>query len=294
MPLRFVPPDFDHRVRWTVSLSGHQLFRLSWADLLDEWPTSVALVLAIAAVLAPLLVLNGLRTGVIGEIFERLRTDSTMRRVTLEATGANRFDDQWFRLIGERSDVAFILPSTRFAAGQVHITAVSGASVQPLRVSLAPTGPGDPVFGHDSPPLEANTAVKLSAAVAVKTGLRLGDRLHLDVERRRADGRIEPANIEVMVAEIAPPERHGTLIVFIRPALLLAVEAFRGRLRSAGTRICFRAGKGGSRRLSEFPALCQADRGCSGPRRLSVGRAGSEREDASRADCLRRQVEPQR
>ena len=210
-----------------MPLSGHQLLRLSLADLLDEWPTSVAVTLAIAAVLAPLLVLNGLRTGVIGEIFERLREDPAMRRITLDATGARRFDDRWFRTIRERPDVAFILPSTRFAAAQVDIAPVDDASVQPLRVSLASTGPGDPVFGADSPPLASSTKVKLSAAVAARTGLKLGDGLYIDVERRRANGRIEPAGIQATVTEIAPPDRHGGTVVFVRPDLLLAVEAFR-------------------------------------------------------------------
>ena len=210
-----------------MPLSGHQLLRLSLADLLDEWPTSVAVTLAIAAVLAPLLVLNGLRTGVIGEIFERLREDPAMRRITLDATGARRFDDRWFRTIRERPDVAFILPSTRFAAAQVDIAPVDDASVQPLRVSLASTGPGDPVFGADSPPLGSSTEVKLSAAVAARAGLKLGDGLYIDVERRRANGRIEPAGIQATVTEIVPPDRHGGTVVFVRPDLLLAVEAFR-------------------------------------------------------------------
>ena len=210
-----------------MSLSGHQLLRLSLADLLDEWPTSVAVMLAVAAVLAPLLVLNGLRTGVIGEIFERLREDPAMRRITLDATGARRFDDRWFHMIGERPDVAFILPSTRFAAAQVDIALVDDASAQPLRVSLASTGLGDPVFGPDSPTLGSSAEVKLSAAVADRTGLKVGDALYIDVERRRADGRIEPAGIEATVTEIASSVRHGGTVVFVRPELLLAVEAFR-------------------------------------------------------------------
>ena len=210
-----------------MQLRGHQLFRLALEDLLDEWSTAVAVMLAIAAVLAPLLVLNGLRTGVVGEIFERLRVDPAMRRITLDATGARRFDNQWFGMIRDRPDVAFVLPSTRFAAAQVDITPVDGASPKPLRVSLASTGPGDPVFGPDSPALRSNAAVKLSAAVAARAGLGLGDRLFIDVERRRADGRIEPAGIEAEVTDIARPERHGGTVVFVRPNLLLAVEAFR-------------------------------------------------------------------
>ena len=210
-----------------MRLSGIQLLRLTLADLADEWPTAVAVALAIAAVLAPLLVLNGLRTGVIGEIFERLRADPAMRRVTLDATGAQRFDDEWFRTVRERPDVAFVLPSTRFAAAQVDVTPVANGNAQPVRVSLAPTGPGDPVFERVSPELQTDRAVKLSAAVAERTGLEVGHRLFVDVERRRADGRIEAAGIEATVVDIARPARHGGTVVFVRPELLLAVEAFR-------------------------------------------------------------------
>ena len=185
--------------------------------------------LAIAAVLAPLLVLNGLRTGVVGEIFERLRADPAMRRITLDATGARRFDDAWFRKIRERPDVAFLLPSTRFAAAQVEVTPIGpeGAPGSPLRVSLASTGPGDPVFEPGSPALRSNAAVKLSAAVAARSGLKAGDALFIDVERRRAGGRVEAAGIEASVTDVARPERHGGTVVFVRPELLFAVEAFR-------------------------------------------------------------------
>ena len=98
------------------------MLRISIADLLDEWPIAVAVMLAIAAVLAPLLVMNGLRAGVIGEIFERLRADPAMRHISLDATGATRLDPKWFRTMAERGDVAFVLPSTRFTAAQVEIS----------------------------------------------------------------------------------------------------------------------------------------------------------------------------
>ncbi|MDA0703184.1 MAG: ABC transporter permease, partial [Proteobacteria bacterium] len=67
-----------------MTLRLGQLLRLSIADILDEWPFALAVTLAIAAVLAPLLVLNGLQAGVVGEIFERLRADPAMRRITLD------------------------------------------------------------------------------------------------------------------------------------------------------------------------------------------------------------------
>ncbi|ANK81456.1 MAG: hypothetical protein TEF_12080 [Rhizobiales bacterium NRL2] len=209
-----------------MRLRGVQLLRLSAADLADEWPIAVAVVLAIAAVLAPLLVLNGLQTGVIGEIFDRLRADPAMRRITLDATGARRFDADWFEAMRARDDVAFVLPSTRFAAAQVDITPVAGNS-GPLRVSLVPTGPADPVFDAATPRLGSIAELRLSAAAARRADLEEGDRVFVDVERRRADGRIEAAGIEAAVTAIAAPERHGGVVAFVRPELLRAIEAFR-------------------------------------------------------------------
>lgn len=210
-----------------MTLRLTQLLRLSFADILDEWPFALAVTLAIAAVLAPLLVLNGLQTGVVGEIFERLRADPAMRRITLDATGARRFDSDWFEAMRERPDIAFILPSTRFAAAQVDVTPADKPGAAPIRVSLVPTGAGDPVFGEDSSDLAAMDDVKISADVAAQTGLAPGDRLFVDVERRRGDGRIEAAGIDAKVLAIAAPERHGGAVVFVRPDLLLAIEAFR-------------------------------------------------------------------
>ena len=183
--------------------------------------------LAIAAVLAPLLVMNGLRAGIVGEIFDRLRADPAMRRITLDATGAKRFDEEWFRTIGNRPDVAFVLPSTRFAAAQVEVTPVEDASVPPLRVWLVPTGPDDPVFEPDSPAIRTHFEVKVAHAVADRARLKNGDKIFIDFERRWGDGRVEAAAAEATIVDVARLERHGGTVVFGHPKLLLAIEAFR-------------------------------------------------------------------
>ncbi|WP_416896965.1 MAG: FtsX-like permease family protein [Minwuia sp.] len=210
-----------------MSFSPVHLGRLASADLFDEWPVAFAVSLAIAAVLAPLLVLSGLQSGIVGEIFDRLRADPSMRRITLDATGARRFDAAWFEAMRARPDVAFVMPSTRFAAAQVDITPAEGDNLRPLRVSLTPTGPGDPVFGGATPGLDTISDVLITAAVAEQTGLTVGNRLFLDVERRRSDGRIEASGIDATVRGVAAAVRHGGTVVFVRPELLRAIEGFR-------------------------------------------------------------------
>ena len=211
-----------------VIQAARQLFRISLYDLLDEWPVGIAVLLAIAAVLAPLLVINGLRTGVIGEIFERLRADPAMRRISLDATGATRFDTAWFRDMSNRKDVAFVLPSTRYAAAQVEIGPADGEEATlPFRVWLVPTGAGDPVFETPSPALDPLEEVKIAYVVAERAKLAIGEYLFIDVERRGDGGRVETAGVRVRVVDIAAPARHGGTVMFADPKLLAAIEAFR-------------------------------------------------------------------
>lgn len=208
--------------------AARQLLRISLSDLLDEWPVGLAVGLAIAAVLAPLLVINGLRAGVIGEIFERLRADPAMRRISLDATGATRFDAAWFRDMGNRKDVAFVLPSTRYAAAQVEISPADGEEgTLPLRVWLVPTGAGDPVFETESPALDPLKEVKIAYVVAERAKLAIGKYLFIDVERRGDKGRAETAGVRARVVDIAAPARHGGTVVFAHPKLLADIEAFR-------------------------------------------------------------------
>ena len=67
-----------------------QIFRLVFADLGHEKLLSLCQVVAIAAVLAPLLVLFGLREGVIGTLIERLNRDPTLRLVVPEVPSSSK------------------------------------------------------------------------------------------------------------------------------------------------------------------------------------------------------------
>lgn len=208
-----------------MKLSVSQLGRLAFADLLDEWPIALAVTLAIAAILAPLLVLSGLQSGVIGEIFDRLRADPAMRRITLDATGAARFDDDWFRTMRARPDVGFVMPATRFAAAQVDVSPVDGG--RSLRVSLVPTGENDPVFQDGDPLPQSVDEVRVSSPVAEALGVGRGKLIAIDVERRRADGQVQAAGIDATIVAIADPLTHGGNVVLVRPELLAAIESFR-------------------------------------------------------------------
>ncbi|MEO1091055.1 MAG: ABC transporter permease [Pseudomonadota bacterium] len=204
-----------------------RLLKVALADLGHEWSVSLAATFSMVAVAAPLVVLLGLREGIIGELLERLRADPAVRLVTLDATGAARFDPAWFERMAARDDVAFVHPATRFAAAQVDLIAEDGEA----RVSLLPTAPGDPVFGTDVGALETPFAIKLTHDLAQRLRVGTGSTLGLAFERS-VGGRIEPLVLTVTVADVAAAADHQGRAAFARFELLTAIEDFRDGFRA--------------------------------------------------------------
>ena len=108
-----------------------------------------------------------------------------MRIITLDATGSARFDPAWFDTARSWPETGFVLPSTRFAAGQADFSVGDGAE---QRASLLPTAMGDPVFGPGSPELGELLDAKLSADLAARLAVAPGGTVRAAVERRVAGG----------------------------------------------------------------------------------------------------------
>ncbi|HKU99161.1 MAG TPA: hypothetical protein VJR58_27960, partial [Vineibacter sp.] len=121
-----------------------RIVALALADARHEWRATLCLVLALAAVLAPLLVLFGLRFGVVQTLTERLANDP--RNLEIVPIGAGRFDKAWFDRARTWPEVAFVIPRTRAIAASMDLLNPGGSAVN---VEMIPTAPGDPLLkGH--------------------------------------------------------------------------------------------------------------------------------------------------
>lgn len=198
-----------------------QLFRLLAGDLRHDRVAVICQALALAAVLVPLLVLLGLRAGIIGTLIARMDADPAMRLILPEVTGANRFDAAWFARWSGRPDVAFLLPSTRAIAGQVDL----GTDSATLRVAWQPTAPGDPIAAGGIL-AEGVDEISLSAEAARRLNVKPGDRLTASVERSRG-GRVEPVAFPLRVRDVVPAERSSGVSAYVALPLLGAVQAYR-------------------------------------------------------------------
>src|SRR3954467_13413815 len=85
------------------------VIELAVADLHHEWVLTLCMTLTVAAVLAPLLLLLGLKHGTIETLRARLVEDPVYREIKPNQT--MNLPPQWFDEWRQRPGVAFLLPT---------------------------------------------------------------------------------------------------------------------------------------------------------------------------------------
>ncbi|XCY74524.1 ABC transporter permease [Pseudomonas sp. CBR-F] len=188
---------------------------LAWQDYRNDAWLSVCSVLALVAVIAPLLVLFGLKFGLVSSLTERLENDPATREII--PLGGGRFSSEFVEQLRQRSDVAFALPRTR----QIAATAQLGA----VTVEMLPTADNDPLLAGLPMPKGLDQIV-LSHTAAEKLGAKAGDWLEASFGRQVA-GRVESQRLRVQVLQVAPLEAFARDGLFAPLGLLEAAEDYR-------------------------------------------------------------------
>lgn len=197
-------------------------FRLSRKDYLREWRISGSFIIALAAVLGPMMVLFGLKFGVVGGMVEELVQDPRNREV--RPLGSGRYTDQWIEKMAAREDVAFVVPLTRRIAANMQLT--SRESKKIISVELIPSGQGDPLLsGLNAIPEGANRII-LSQAAADRLKVKSGDVINGSVGRR-FQGKSEREHLDLQVLVVAPAAAFNRVGAFVSVSLLKAVEDYR-------------------------------------------------------------------
>jgi len=203
---------------------NREILRLAYRDFAHERRISLCFVLALMAVLAPLLVLFGLKFGLVDTLARRLVESPSNREVL--AVGSRRFDDAWFARIAARPDVAFVIPNTRRIAASLS-RLMSPAKGTDLRaVQMIPTGPGDPLLEGSAAAPKGMAELVLSGAAAIKLGVGPGERLAARIDRQRG-GRDEGVVWEVTVTAVLPTEAFPEEAALVPLVLLVATEDYR-------------------------------------------------------------------
>jgi putative ABC transport system permease protein len=201
-----------------------EILRLAYRDFAYERRISLCFVLALMAVLTPLLVLFGLKFGLVDTLASRLVESPANREII--AVGSRSFDEAWFAQMAARGDVAFVVPNTRRIAASLSrlMNTETGSDIRALQ--MIPTGAGDPLLGDSVSAPEGFAEVVLSASAARKLAAGPGDRLVARIDRHR-NGRDEGVVWELTVTGVIPPQSLVDDAALVPLTLLTATEDYR-------------------------------------------------------------------
>lgn len=203
---------------------------LSLRDLLHDRRLSLCSVVALAAVLAPLIVLFGLKNGLVQGLRAELIENPRSRMVV---NAANRgFDAAFLRRLAQRPEVTFVIPRTRSLNTEARFERPDRPG-EVQRAELLATAPGDPLV--PGLPRQGPLEVIASAALAARLELRPGLPLTLRALRGEGGAR-EVLSLPLTVSAIAPASAFARDGVFVELRLLLLVDQFTDNLLPATAR----------------------------------------------------------
>ena len=128
------------RCRGRIMLIG---VRLGLADLRHERLMALCQGLALAAVLAPLLILYGLKHGIVSGTLQALREQPANREILV--VGNYRLTPADLRALQALPEVGFLVPKPRSFAQTLYLERISGEPKGLFEADLLPSAGGDPL-----------------------------------------------------------------------------------------------------------------------------------------------------
>lgn len=198
---------------------------LAWRDWRHEFLLSLCAVLALASMLTPVLVLQGVANGVIDGMRSRLLQDPTVLIITPKSDGG-RYSGEFIAALAKLPGAAYAVGRTRDTA--TDITLINGAARS--SIALEPASAGEPVLrrlGFAAPENGEQPQIVLSATAARALAAQTGSVLEARLGRRSPQGRLESQELKFVVAGILPAEAADRKMGFVALGLLEDMEDYR-------------------------------------------------------------------
>lgn len=196
---------------------------LALRELRHHWLLTLTQVLALAAILTPLLLLDALRVGVIDGLIGRISEDPRNRQIVLTQQG--RYPPSQLETWRRDPRVAFIAGhATPIARELSFAKAAGGLSKSAPGVVLA-SGPGDPLLPPAGRPPRLLEAV-ITQSLAQKLGLAEGEALQLETSRH-SQGRDEWMTLTFRVSGIVPSSLWAGDGALLAEETLSGIERWR-------------------------------------------------------------------
>ena len=188
--------------------------RLGLADLRHERLMAICQGLALAAVLAPLLILYGLKHGIVTGTLAALREQPANREILV--LGNNRLSAVELAALRGLPEVGFLVPKPRSFARTLYIERRDGTLRGLFEADLIPTAAGDPLLAGPA----------LAASLATRMQLRVGDTVTGSAVRGEMRGTPERLTFTFTVARILKEGLIGRRSALLAYPTLDRIEAF--------------------------------------------------------------------
>jgi len=179
-------------------------------------------VLALASVLAPLMILFGLKFGVVSSMVVQLVENPINREI--RPIGSGHYDSQWFDRFRDFDEVEFVIPKTRALAATIQLKSETAKRI--LTTELLATAEGDPLLARLSKTPSDKFQIILSQGSAEKLNVQRNDRIDASLARQ-FQGKRERVHLDLNVIEIADAAVVSRNVAFVHLDLLLATEQFK-------------------------------------------------------------------
>ena len=198
------------------------IIRLSFRDYSHEWRMSGCFILALASVLAPMMILFGLKFGIVTTMIHELIENPANREI--KPIGSGRYDDAWIEAMRQRDEVEFIIPRTRALAATIQLRSTSAKRI--VSTELLATAAGDPLMVGASQQPQNYFQVILSHAAAKKLNVEPGDEIDASLARQ-FQGKRERVHLPLEVIDVAAAGVISRNVAFVDLELLIASEQFK-------------------------------------------------------------------
>lgn len=182
-------------------------------------------VLSLAAIILPLMLLLGLKYGVISAIRQQLLSNPATLAVIPHYT--QHITDSMVDELRIRPEVGYVLPVISALYSQVSVRPVSAeantADAQHIVIEMVPTSEGDPVLCASAQQTPRDGEVILSAQAAESLGVAAGSKVALTLNRN--SGRQTDVT-ECLVVGVLPLQHEPRRVIYVPHAYTVKAQLF--------------------------------------------------------------------
>ncbi|MFC0179849.1 ABC transporter permease [Thorsellia kenyensis] len=197
------------------------LVRLAYQDLLFDKKIALCIIFSLVSVIAPLLLLFGLKHGIITQLNQQLLSDP--RNLEIVVLGNKNYSEEWIDNLSFQKEVEFVIPLTRSLNAQADFVNNNRYFIE--NVEIIPTANGDPLLAHQSRDLDFNEVI-LSSKTAQTLNIQKGETIKMIISRK-VNNQLEKWNQEMKVVDTLETNYFNRSAAFISLETLIVTERYK-------------------------------------------------------------------